>query len=526
MLAQLTFPLRLARVGLVFAREGVLRLVPLAPLPLPARLLLRMVRLLERRGLSDKSVSDRLSGALNRLGPSYVKLGQFMATRPDVVGKTMATHLEQLQDRIANFGEEEASARIEQELGQPVDTLFTDFSPPVAAASIAQVHRAVIDTEAGPQDVAVKVLRPGVYKRFRRDLKAFLFAARMIEMFHPPSRRLRPVDTIQTLARSVDFEMDFRFEAAALSEMADNVREDPGFHVPGVFWERSGKTILTLEWVDGIKLNNLEAIDEAGLDRKALGAQVMQSFLRHAMRDGFFHADMHPGNLFVADGDIVAVDFGIMGRLPKHERRALAEILYGFITRDYRRVAEVHFEVGYVPPHQDVEMFAQALRSVGEPLQGRNASEISMARLLGQLFEFTDVFDMKTQPQLLMLQKTMVVTEGVARMLDPDLNMWKTAEPVVRDWMTRNLGPAARLEQATDGLGALGRLVETLPSLADRAERLSSEMADMAETGFKLAPDSVDRIGANEARRTRSGRIALWVIALALTALAIEPYLW
>ncbi|WP_350335797.1 2-polyprenylphenol 6-hydroxylase [Coralliovum pocilloporae] len=526
MLATLTLPFRLVRVGYVFAREGVLRLAPTEGLPLPARLLLRTARLVERSGLSETSVSDSLSGALNRLGPSYVKLGQFMATRPDVVGKTMAAHLEQLQDRIADFGDEKARLRIEQELGRPVSKLFSDFSTPVAAASIAQVHKATIETEDGPKSVAVKVLRPGVRRKFRRDLKAFLFAARMIELFHPPSRRLRPVDTIETLARSVDFEMDFRFEAAALSEMADNVQEDPGFHVPDVFWERSGKAVLTLEWVDGIKLTDLEAIEEAGLDRKALAAQVMQSFLRHAMRDGFFHADMHPGNLFVADGDIVAVDFGIMGRLPKHERRALAEILYGFITRDYRRVSEVHFEVGYVPPHQDVEMFAQALRSIGEPLQGRNASEISMARLLGQLFEFTDVFDMKTQPQLLMLQKTMVVTEGVARMLDPDLNMWKTAEPVVRDWMTRNLGPAGRLEQAADSLGAVGRLVESLPELAERAERLSDEMASMAETGFRLAPETVDRIGANEARRTRSGRIALWVIAAALAALAVEPYLW
>ncbi len=518
---------RLLRAGFVMAREGVFGLVEVPDLPAMPRFGLRLIRLLERRSSKNAEAGARISAALNRLGPSYVKLGQFLATRPDLVGHEVAEGLTALQDRLPAFSLEEALKAIEDSFGQPVDTLFEDLDESVAAASIAQVHAAAVsDSDGAVKKAAVKILRPGVAARFKRDLQSFYLAARLVEKLHPPSRRLRPVAVVDTLARSVELEMDFRLEAAALSEMAENTAADPGFRVPAVDWTRSSKTVLTMEWVDGRKLSDVEGILADGHDGRELGAAIIQSFLRHALRDGFFHADMHQGNLFLEpDGTLVAVDFGITGRLGKAERRFLAEILFGFITRNYRRVAEVHFEAGYVPSSQDPDVFAQAIRAIGEPIHGHAASEISMARLLTQLFEVTDLFDMQTQTQLIMLQKTMVVVEGVARTLDPDLDMWRTAEPVVREWIERHLGPAGRLEDAASGLSALGRLVGDLPILADRASKISDELERMALQGLRFDDETAEAIGKAEARHSRSGRWALWIIAVSMILVAINSIL-
>ena len=310
------------------------------------------------------------------------------------------------------------------------------------------------------------MLRPGVEQRFHADLRAFTFAARHAENLSAEARRLRLVEVVDTLRRSVMMEMDFRLEAAALSEMAENTKDDPDFRVPAVDWDRTSKEVLTLEWIDATPLSDRARLQAKGFDLRQLARALIQTFLRHALRDGFFHADMHPGNLFVDDaGRLIAVDFGIMGRLGVKERLFLAEILHGFITRDYHRVAEVHFEAGYVPPHHSVENFAQAIRAIGEPIHSRTAEEISMARLLTLLFEVTGIFDMRTRPELLLLQKTMVVVEGVARSLDPKLDMWSTAEPVVGEWMARHLGPAGKLENAAQGALELGRFVGNVPGL-------------------------------------------------------------
>ena len=324
-----------------------------------------------------------------------------------------------------------------------------------------------------------------------------------------------------TLARTVTLEMDFRLEAAALSEMADNTREDTDFRVPAVDWDRTAREVLTLEWIDGTPLNDRAALEANGYDLPALGRNVIQSFLRHALRDGFFHADMHPGNLFVDnEGRLVAVDFGIMGRLGPKERRFLAEILFGFITRDYHRTAQVHFDAGYVPPHHSVDAFAQAIRAIGEPIHNRTAEDISMASLLTLLFEVTGLFDMRTRPELLLLQKTMVVVEGVARSLDPKLDMWKTADPVVREWIARNLGPVGKLEGAVEGAGEIGRFMGQVPSLLNRAGTLVDQIDAITRNGLVLSPETVAAIGAAEARRNRWTSIALWVIAALLLWIA------
>jgi ubiquinone biosynthesis protein len=511
---------RLARAGFVLAREGVLALLDTSKLPLPARAAVRCARMIERP--SGAGAAVRLAAALTRLGPTYVKLGQFLATRPDVVGMALSRDLESLQDRMAPFPQGEAEAAVAGALGKPLRELYASFGPAVAAASIAQVHRAEVDGPHGRQPVAVKVLRPGIERRFQVDLDAFHFAARTAESLSAEARRLRLVDVADTLARSVAIEMDFRLEAAAIAEMAENTKDDPDFRVPGVDWERTAKDALTLEWIDATPLSDRARLDAKGFDLPHLARALMQTFLRHALRDGFFHADMHPGNLFVDDaGRVIAVDFGIMGRLGPNERRFLAEILYGFITRDYRRTAEVHFEAGYVPPRHSVESFAQALRAIGEPIHNRPAAEISMAKLLTLLFEITGLFDMRTRPELLLLQKTMVVVEGVARSLDPALDMWATAEPVVRDWVERHLGPAGRIEGAAEGAAEVGRFLGSVPGLLSRGARIADQLDVATRDGLVLSPDTVQAIGAAEARRNRWTAVALWVIAGLLAWLVI-----
>lgn len=521
MIAAIVHTGRLVRAGYVFAREGVLALVDPFPLPMGARALLWVARLIERR--ADRAGSERLSVALTRLGPAYVKLGQFLATRQDVVGPAIAADLETLQDKMPPFPQAEAEAVVARALEAPLASRFKSFGPPVAAASIAQVHRAEVLTVDGVRPVAVKVMRPRVERRFRADLQSFFFVARLAERLSEEARRLRLIEVVETLARSVAIEMDLRLEAAALSEMAENTREDPDFRVPAVDWDRTAREVLTLEWVEGTKLSDRAGLAAKGFQLEQLGRALMQTFLRHALRDGFFHADMHPGNLFVDDaGTLVAVDFGIMGRLEPKERRFLAEILYGFITRDYRRAAAIHFEAGYVPRHHSVESFAQAIRAIGEPIHNRTAEEISMAKLLTLLFEVTGLFDMRTRPELLMLQKTMVVVEGVARSLDPRLDMWKTSEPIVSEWVTRHFGPAGRLENAAESAGELGRFLSDAPGLLLRGGNVLEQIDAMTRDGLVLAPQTVQQIASEEGRRSRWMTAALWVIALLMLWLVVR----
>jgi ubiquinone biosynthesis protein len=509
---------RLGRAGLVFAREGVLALVDPAPLPWPAQTALKLARLIERP--TSVSAENRLATALTKLGPAYVKLGQFLATRPDVVGLALARDLESLQDNMPPFPQAAAEAAVAAALGKPLKDAFAAFGPAVAAASIAQVHRAEIVTPEGRKPVAVKVLRPGVERRFRVDLEAFTFAARHAESLSAEARRLRLIETVNTLRRSVAIEMDLRLEAAALSEMAENTKGDPDFRVPTVDWDRTAKDVLTLEWIDGTPLHDRAKLEAKGFDLQHLASAVIQTFLRHALRDGFFHADMHPGNLFVDDeGKLIFVDFGIMGRLGPKERRFLAEILYGFITRNYHRTAEVHFEAGYVPPQHSVESFAQAIRAIGEPIHNRTAEEISMAKLLMLLFEVTGLFDMRTRPELLLLQKTMVVVEGVARALDPKLDMWTVSEPVVREWVERHLGPVGRIENAAEGAAGF---LSGVPALMSRGAVLVEQLDAITRDGLVLAPETVAAIGAAEAKRGRWTAVALWTIAALLLILLLK----
>ena len=465
---------RLAHAGFVLARyDALLPPDQKAKAPWAVRSAMKLAQIGNSETL-EGGQNNRLTAALSRLGPSYIKLGQFLATRPDIIGAKRAFELKALQDKLPPFPQVEAEAIVAAELGKPVSQLFKSFGPAIAAASIAQVHKA--ETLDG-KIVAVKILRPNVERRFANDIDSFAFAARNAERFSKEAKRLRPVAAVAMLEDSMVHELDLRMEAAAISEVAQNSKDDKGFRVPGVEWGLSAKRVLTTEWIDGTSMADVAALKARGLNLNALADNVIQSFLRHAIRDGFFHADMHQGNLFVDKaGNLVALDFGITGRLSEGDRLFLAEILYGFITRNYRRMAQVHFDAGYIPETEDVETFAQALRAIGEPIMGLPAGEISMSRLLTQLFEVTEQFSMQTQPQLLLLQKTMVVTEGVARTLNPELNIWKTGEPVVKQWIERKLGPLGKIEQAMGSAGTLAGLALRVPRIVEEAHQVHRKL--------------------------------------------------
>ncbi|NJM82042.1 MAG: 2-polyprenylphenol 6-hydroxylase [Tabrizicola sp.] len=459
---------RLVRTGATLERTGAMDVV-LEAFRAPPRLRFAAWMLgwpFKWLGLKGDPSLPPATRALTALGPAYIKFGQVLSTRPDIVGDELAQQLKYLQDKLPPFSTDVAKQMIEDELGEPVATLFSEFSEPVAAASIAQVHKARL-ADTG-EAVAVKVLRPGIARAFRKDIDAFYLAARGIELLAPGTRRLRPMDVIAHFEGVVMGELDLRLESSAASEFAANTEKDAGFQVPRPEWFLSGRNVMTLGWAEGIGLNETAAIDAAGHDRPALAARVLQLFLSHALRDGYFHADMHQGNLKIAaNGDIIAYDFGIMGRIDEYTRRVYAEILFGFIRKDYRRVAEVHFEAGYVPAHYDIDEFARALRAVGEPIFGMDASRISMARLLTYLFEVTERFGMETRTELILLQRTMVVVEGVARSLDPHINIWQVARPIVEGYIKQNVGPRAVLRDLTQTARVLARFGPKLPGLVE-----------------------------------------------------------
>ena len=459
---------RLIRTGATLERTGAMSVV-LEAFKAPPRLRFA-ARVLgwpfKWLGLKGDLELPPATRALTALGPAYIKFGQILSTRPDIVGDDLALQLKYLQDKLPPFDTAVAKRTVAEELELPVDQIFSEFSEPVAAASIAQVHRARL-IETG-QDVAVKVLRPGIERAFRKDIDAFYLAAKWIEFLSPASRRLRPMDVITHFEGVVLGELDLRLESAAAAEFAANTAKDEGFQVPEPVWHLSSRQVMTLGWAEGANMADNAAIDAAGHDRTVLGARVLQLFLNHALRDGYFHADMHQGNLKVAaNGDIIAYDFGIMGRLDEYTRRVYAEILFGFIRKDYKRVAEVHFEAGYVPADRDIDEFARALRVVGEPIFGMDASRISMARLLAYLFEVTERFGMETRTELILLQRTMVVVEGVARSLDPHINIWQVAKPVVEGYIKDNIGPRAVLRDLMKTARVMARFAPRLPALME-----------------------------------------------------------
>ena len=466
---------RLIGAGWVLIRADALVPRELAPLlPPEVRWPAAALRLLSGPQAKRGRPGERLARAFEQLGPAAIKLGQLLSTRADVFGDEMAADLARLKDQLPPFDGALAWAEVERALGRPIDTLFRDFGPVVGAASLAQAHRATL---LDGREVAVKVLRPGIERRVAKDIAAMTLAAGLAERLGPTVRRLEPNAFAAAVTRSMALELDLRLEAAAASEMGEIMARDAYMTAPAVIWDGVAKRVLTLEWATGTPLSGEAALALPGLDRPALASNVIRAFLAQALDHGVFHADLHEGNLFVSAPDkLIAVDFGIVGRIGHNERRFLAEILWGFLRRDYRRVAEVHFEAGYVPRSQNVDDFAQALRAVGEPIFGRKAKEVSMGRLLGQLFEITGLFDMHLRPELVLLQKTMVTVEGVARRIDADSDIWEAARPVVERWIRRELSPKAQIERHVT------RAVRVLERLAERIEA-EEKPAAAATTG-------------------------------------------
>ena len=489
---------RLLRMALTFARHDAL--FPLETLGI-APALVAWARLFAARGHTRRP-GERLATALQELGPSFIKLGQALSTRADLLSEEVAADLARLQDHLPPFSGAEARRTIESELGRPVDKLFERFDDePVAAASIAQVHFAV--TSDG-RDVAVKVLRPGIEAAFERDLDLFYWMAELVERTQPRFRRLKPIESVKAFADVVRVEMDLRMEAAAAQELGENFQDDANYRTPDIDWDRTAQRVMTLERVDGTPIGDRDAIVAAGHDPNLIMKKCAEAFFYQVFRDGFFHADMHGGNAFVdRAGSIVPVDFGIMGRVDEDTRVYLAELLVAFLRRDYRAVAEVQFRAGYVPPHHSIEMFAQACRSIGEPIFGKPSHEISIAHLLAHLLRVTEQFEMAVQPQLLLLQKTMLMAEGMGTRLNPMVNIWELARPLIEDWMVTHFGPRAVVSRAAQGLARelrrLPRLIDNLHLVAER-ERLKTEHADMlrapAARGWRIVLVEVIAVAA------------------------------
>ncbi len=468
-------------------------------------------RLISKRNVPGRP-GQRLAAALSTLGPTFIKLGQALSTRSDLVGEEIAADLANLQDRLPPFPGEYAVAVIEDQLGRPLDQLFSSFDrKAIAAASIAQVHFAVTIEGA---EVAVKVLRPGIEHSFRRDIDLLYWLTELALRAQPRLRRLRPLEVVEMFERTTHIEMDLRMEAAAASELAGNFKGDPWFKVPHVDWDRTSQHVMTLERIHGIKVDEAEKLRQAGHDLNRIMAIASASFFNQVFRDGYFHADLHPGNLFVnADGGVTVVDFGIMGRLDRTTRYYLADMLIGFLTGDYRRVAAVHFQAGYVPANQSIEMFTQAARSIGEPLLNKPLNEISVGRLLAQLFTITEQFEMETQPQLLLLQKSMLTAEGVGRALNPNMNMWEMARPLIEDWMREHRGPEARVLDEVEGI------VHALRQLPD-VVRGTQRTAELLEKGLRLDPETITAL-AQARDRHRRGQWPLWLAIAGLTAAVV-----
>lgn len=468
---------RLLRTAWVLVRHDALVPKEYEPfVPAPVRIIAAISRFFSIRDRSDNP-GARFATALEKLGPAYIKFGQVLSTRGDMFDPIFAEGLSRLKDKVPPFPLETAQAMLDSDWGEPWQDRLSSLSEPIAAASVAQVHKAVIK-ETG-ETVALKILRPNIVKRMTRDMNVIALVAKLAHAAVPNIRRLQPKAFVAEARRAVMLELDLRLEAAAASEMADIAEATELFTVPAIHWELVDKNVLATDWVDGMAFSSPDILDLPIEERRQLATAVIQSFLASTFTYGIFHADMHEGNLFRGpDGKLVLLDFGILGRLGDDEIRFEIDTLYGFLQRDYYKIAQVHFDIGYVPPHHSVEEFATALRAVGEPIFGKNAEDVSMSKVLLQLLEITEMFDMPLQPQLILLQKTMMQAEGVARRLDPNFDMWEASRPIVEEAVRAELGPERYLNDFLDGLERTRKTLNRLPEATENIARLAEAWAN------------------------------------------------
>tara|TARA_A100001015_G_scaffold321410_1_gene451997 strand:+ start:9 stop:1574 length:1566 start_codon:yes stop_codon:yes gene_type:complete len=516
--------LQLTKIARKLASSGALDTInQLYQLPLILKIFFDLISIGSKKRIlsQSKSSGEKLCDALEGMGTTFIKLGQFLATRPDIIGEKLANDLEKLQDKLPPFDFNEAKKILKEEVGNEQFKDILDISKPIAAASIAQVHLAKIKMNGNEKEVAIKILRPNIEKIFNEELDALMLFAYIVESTVKKTRRLKLVEVVHLLREITNIEMDLRFEAAAANELYENTKNDKGFNVPQIYWQYTSKKVLTLDKVIGVSIRDHAALRGKNIDLKNIAENLIQHFLRQAVRDGFFHADMHEGNLFVDDnGNIVPVDFGIMGRLDKYNKKYLAEILYGFIKRDYVKVAEVHFQAGLVPESASKEEFAQALRSVGEPIFGQNIKDISGGNLLSQLFEITEKFNMATQTQLLLLQKTMVVVEGVARKLFPETNIWNVSKPILENWLESLKGPKATITSAID---TSGEILKRIPDLPDFMDKANYALQLIAEGKLNLASKNSNTLEV-EKLRLKSFRNNIMISIIGIVILTIVVF--
>ena len=467
-------------IGRKLALSEVLSIVSkVHKIPLSIKIFFSLLGLFGKKNFNqDLDEEERLCKSLESMGVTFIKLGQFLATRPDIIGEKLSDQLQTLQDKVPAFSKDIALDEISKGVGKDNFEDFINISHPIAAASIAQVHKAQIKDNGILKEVAIKVLRPDIKKVFNQEIEALMLLAYIVESLIKKTKRLKLVEVVFLLKEITNHEMDLRFEAAAANEFAENTKNDSGFFVPKIYWNYTSEKVLTLDWIDGVSIREKDLINDKNIDVKNIASNIIQHFLRHAVRDGFFHADMHQGNLFINEsGQIVPIDFGIMGRIDKLNRRYLAEILFGFIQRDYKKVAEVHLVAGLVPNNVNVDELAQALRSIGEPIFGQTVKDISGGKLLKQLFDVTEKFNMQTQPQLLMLQKTMVVVEGVARKLNPNTNIWTTSKPVLENWLKETKDPMITINETIKNTSEVIKRLPEFPEIMDKANQALTYLA-------------------------------------------------
>jgi len=472
----------LFKLGRKVAKSDILNIIAkFKEPPLAIKILFKILSFSfsERKQIDmKKDEGERLSSSLESMGTTFIKLGQFLSTRPDIIGEELSKKLENLQDKLPPFSLIQAKEIIKNDLGDDTYNSIINLSEPIAAASIAQVHKAQINDNGTIKEVAIKILRPNIKKIFNDEIDAMMLFAFLIESFVKKTKRLKLVEVVFLLKEITNLEMDLRFEAAAANEYAENTKNDVGFRVPQIYWNYTSENVMTLDWVDGVSIRETQELKDKNFDTKKIAEDIIQNFLRHAVRDGFFHADMHQGNIFIDnDGQIVPIDFGIMGRLDNMSKRFLAEILFGFIQRDYRKVAEVHLVAGLVPKEVPIDDLAQALRSIGEPIFGQEVKDISGGKLLKQLFDVTEKFNMQTQPQLLMLQKTMVVVEGVARKLNPNTNIWTTSKPVLENWLKETKDPMTKINETLQNTSEVIKRLPEFPEIMDKANQALTYLA-------------------------------------------------
>ena len=514
--------LRLVTINVVLVRHGLDEIVLRTHLLRPIRFVLYLLPWnWVRRAQSPRAV--RLRRALEDLGPIFVKFGQILSTRRDLLPEDIAGEFASLQDRVPPFPGETAAAIVRAEIGRPVEEIFSAFSrEPLASASIAQVHAARLHDG---REVVVKVVRPEIEKVIRRDVSLLRLVADLAHRYWPDARRLHPREVVAEYEKTILDELDLLREAASASQLRRNFEGSDLLHVPEVHWDYTRRRVMVMERVSGIPISNVDALVEAGIDLRALAERGVEIFFTQLTHHNFFHADMHPGNIFVERAhperpSYIAVDFGIMGSLSDQDQRYLTENFLAFLNRDYRRVAELHVESGWVPGDTRVAEFEAAIRAVCEPIFDRPLKEISFGRVLVQLFGTTRRFHMEVQPQLVLLQKTLLNVEGLGRQLYPELDLWETAKPFLDRWMRGKMGPGGLVREVRRQAPRWGETLPALPGLAYETMRLAR--SGRIEVGIRS--EAVDRLRAEVRRGNRrivqavAGAALLIAASVVLTA--------